>query len=207
MRVHPTNRTGGPARGVYILPATYYRSMRPSVALVRSREDRSLPSVFVPEPKASHRHPKRYSLRFESEADVDVAREHDVPLFFLTDRDMARLHYPMTFPPVLFATEAYREVISAPWITKEAVAPPDHPRDEDTITYLVKMAPLAARAVLDRNLRHLDRDYLARRITEERLNTQATSVRMPERLPRLVPVGPSLPKDQLDRVLAGNRAP
>ncbi|MGI0132111.1 MAG: hypothetical protein ACREDK_03315 [Thermoplasmata archaeon] len=180
--------------------------MNPSLSLVRSPSDRSLPPVFAPEPRASHRPRTRYVLRIRDEADVSAARKRGVPLLLLTDREMDRLDYPMRFPPVLFVPHDLRPVIAeSSFRVKEAIAPPAEPRDEDTVTYLLKLDPLAARAVLDRNLRKMDLDWLTIRITEEHLNSPATRVRMQDRLPKLVTVGDSWPRDQLARALARNR--
>ena len=147
----------------------------------------------------------RYTIRLRNEADVETARKAKVPVFLLTDRSMERLRYPMKFPPILFAAATYRAAVEAPWIVMESTSPPSKPRDEDLLTYLLRLDPLAARAVLDRNIQRLDRDYLTLRITEERLNARATRVRMHDRLPKLITIGDSLPKQQLNRVLARNR--
>jgi hypothetical protein len=179
--------------------------MQPAAVLVRSPSDRSLSSVFVPEPRVTHRPPTRYTVRLRNVADVDSARKAKVPLFLLTDHSMERLRFPMRFPPVLFAAATHRAAVDAPWIVMESTAPPSKTRDEDLITYLLKLDPLAARAILDRNVQRLDLDYLTLRITEERLNVQATRVRMQDRLPKLVTLGESLPKHALNRVLARNR--
>jgi hypothetical protein len=180
--------------------------MQPSVSLVRSPSDRSLPPIFVPVAKAPHRTHKPYELRIQSETDVEVARRAKVPLFVLTASDVSRLRYPMQFPSVLFSTSEWLAALRAPsFITKQAYALPEDPRDEDVITYLLRVDTIAARAVLDRNLRTIDRDLLTRRITEERLNARATRVRMQDRLPKLITVGESLPKQQLKHVLVRNQ--
>jgi hypothetical protein len=147
----------------------------------------------------------RYTLRLRNEADVEIARKAKAPLYLLTDHSMERLRYPMRFPPILFAAATYRPAVEAPWTVMEAAAPPSEPRDEDLLTYLLRLDPLAARAVLDRNIQRLDRDYLTLRITEERLNARATRVRMQSRLRKLITIGESLPEQQLNRVLARNR--
>jgi hypothetical protein len=180
--------------------------MQPAVSLVRSPTDRSLPSVFVAVPKVPHRTQKPYELHIESEQDVETARKAKVPIFALTASDVSRLRYPMQFPSVLFSTSEWLATLRAPsFVTKEAYALPEHPRNEDVITYLLRLDTIAARAVLDRNLKTVDRDLLTRRITEERLNARATRVRMQDRLPKLVTVGDSLPREQLKRILVRNR--
>lgn len=180
--------------------------MRPSISIVRSAADRSLPPIFVAVPKVPHRPRTPYEIHIDSDRDIEIALRAKVPLFALAASEVSRLHYPMQFPTVLFSTPDWLPALRAPsYVTKQAIAPPEQPADEDVVTYLLSMDTIAARAVLDRNLTTLDRDFLTRRITEERLNARATRVRMQEHLPKLITAGKPLARNQLRAALLRNR--
>jgi len=79
-----------------------------------------------------------------------------------------------------------------------------HPRLEDVFIAMLRFDVLAARALIERNIDLVDRDYLLKRILQEDLEEEATRVRLQDflSLPRK---GEPLPRDALERAASRNR--
>jgi hypothetical protein len=179
--------------------------MRAMTSFVRTGEDRT-PSVFVPLPEARGRPPVRFRLKVSSPQDVEDARKARVPVYLLTPTVVTALGCPIEFPPelvvarsALSATDTpYRTI---PFLSDRAVL---RPRFEDVALALLSVNRLAARVVLERNRARLDPQYLMKRVLQEDLEAQATSVRLFDLVPALSRVGPSLPKAAIERQLRKN---
>lgn len=169
--------------------------MELETALFRGRADRSLPStVFVRIRPPPHRPRDQYRLRLREPGDVAAIRRRGLRAFLLTAEVPTRLHYPMVFPPVLFADRrlvgltdsAFRLV---PFRSVELL--PDPPF-EALVAMMLQVDEIAARVLLVRNPR-FDPAMLARLIIGERLERPATLLRFQQFAPAIPVVGPRMP--------------
>lgn len=182
--------------------------MKAETLLVRSAEDRGLPSgLFRAQTHPSHRPRTFYHLVLHKAQDVDAARSLGVPVFAIRDSLVRMLGYPMRFPTMLLLPRHLRDAVETDmpiveFLSERAVR---DPQLEDIPVALLLFDVLAARAVAERNRDLLDTEYLLKRIIQEDLEEEATKVRFQDILPSLPTKGKPLPRAALERVLAGNR--
>ena len=180
--------------------------MRVEATLLKSPAERRPPSdILQREARSSHRPPNRYHLVVRDERDVERARSLGIPVFALRDELVTMLGYPMRFPSALVVPRSMRTAIESSlpileFLHEEAVA---RPRIEDIIIALLRLDPLAARAVLQRNRDLVDLAYLVKRVYQENLEKEATLVRLQDFVP-LPSVGEALPAAALERVASSN---
>lgn len=161
---------------------------------------------IVPVESKSHRPRKRFELKIRSAEDVHRARKMGVPLLLVQSEDLKMLRYPLRIPTTVLAPREFRNVLDStlPVRVFQSMAPFARPRIEDTVVFLLMHDPLAARAVVERNLELLDLVYLRKRILQEDLEREATQVRLQEYID--VPsVGEALPEAALKRAVRANR--
>ena len=154
----------------------------------------------------SHRPKKRFRIRIGSPKDADRARKKGYPIILIQSEDLRILHYPLRIPPTLLVPREFRDVLETPLSvrTLQSLEPFDRPRIEDIVIFLLMHDPLAARAVVERNLGLLDLPHLTKRIYQESLEEQATLVHLQDYV-AIPPVGDPLPREALQRTLQGNQ--
>jgi hypothetical protein len=126
----------------------------------------------------------------------------------LTDEWVGESGYPTKFRPWLVAAESIAPFLESSY----RVLPVRDPGSVETpglpelVSYLLRIDPLAARAVALRNRRRISRSELYRRIRNEGLEGPATRVRLQEIVPELPRVGEALPLEDLRFVDENNPA-
>ncbi len=181
--------------------------MEPESSLVRTVQDRRLPpAILRREGRTNHRPPARYRLTVRDAHDAREAHALGIPVFAIPDSAITMMGYPMRSPTLLVLPRRLRRVVdtSLPvveFVSEDAVM---RPRLEDIPVALLRFDLLAGRALIERNLDLLDRQYLLKRIYQEDLEEEATRVRLQDFLP-LPPRGEPLPERALRRVTAENR--
>jgi hypothetical protein len=136
-----------------------------------------------------------------------------LPVYLLTQEVVSAFRYPTRFPPrLLVAREVSPAVDSGfrriEFARREAAM---SPRFEDVIVAMLRIDPLAARALARRNPDLLDPVRLLVRVIEEDATRQATFVRLQQFAPGIPPVGEPIPARALERsdrnnVVTGLRA-
>ena len=180
--------------------------MRLDTRLIRSDRDKRIPARLLrTEAKESHRPRNRYRLVIRSASDAQNAVRARLPVFPIRDEMVTMLGYPMTFPTFIVVPRVARSAIESDlpvveFLSEQAVS---NPRIEDVMIAMLRFDPLAARALIRRNLDLLDKTYLAKRIYQEDLEEDATRVRLHELLP-FAPVGGTLPKEAIEKVDKAN---
>lgn len=126
-------------------------------------------------------------------------------MFPIRDDMVTMLGYPMRFPTLLVVPRAARSAVESnlPVVDFLADRAVSRPRLEDIMIAMLRFDPLAARALIHRNLDHVDKVYLAKRIYQEDLEEDATRVRLHELLP-FAPVGVPLSAEAIKRVDRAN---
>lgn len=154
----------------------------------------------------SHRPKKRFLVRISSPSDAERARKQGLPIILIQSQDLRILHYPLRIPPTLLVPREYRDVLETPLSVRvlQSLEPFDRPRIEDIVIFLLMHDPLAARAVVERNLDLLNLPHLTKRIYQESLEEQATLINLQDYI-TIPPVGDSLPREALQRALRGNQ--
>ncbi len=163
---------------------------------------------MVPEPVEPHRPRVRYTLRLDSRQDVETARSEGVPVFLLDPAIVTSLGHRMKFPPFLLVPRAIRPSIRTRLrvIEMESESSLREPKIEELVVALLRFDEIAARAVVLRNARSIDRVRLYRAVAREGLEREATRVHLSDFAPIPV-VGSSLEKGALDRIALRNTAP
>jgi hypothetical protein len=181
--------------------------MDAETVLVRNPRDRRLPrSLLEPERRENHRPRVRYRLVLHDAGEAEEARAHGIPVYAIPDSVVTMLGYPMRFPTLLVVPRGVRAAVTTElpiieFVSDRAVA---HPRLEDVFVAMLRFDVLAARALIQRNVEWIDRDYLLKRIFQEDLEEEATRVRLQDFLP-LPPKGEPLPRRALERAASANR--
>ncbi len=176
--------------------------MRSEIAFVMEPLDYRLPRrILVPERKPSHRPRVRYRIRIRTARDAAWARHAGIPVYLLAPGILAALGYPMTFPPHLIVARECAEIIESayPQIRFVSSDAAGHPRIEDLVVAMLRIDPLAARAVALRNREFVNPVRLLRRVVQEDVEREATLVRLQEVSPGIPDVGKPLPKAGLSR--------
>ncbi len=151
-------------------------------------EKAATPSIFVREPKSSHRPPTRYpSVRLRSKTDVETARKVGLPLSLLEPQRVERLGYPLSFRPRLLVLRSLRPLVETnyriiPMADPEAAR---NPTLEDTIVAMLAIDVLGARRIAVERRRELDPVRLLKRVLAENLEGRAYEVRLDEFAPGL----------------------
>lgn len=108
-----------------------------------------------------------------------MARRSGVPVWWLDSASVSALGYPLDFSPrvvvyapLIGAVESRRQRMPF-WSEKALVAP----RFEDVALMMLRIDPVGARIVLERNRDRVNASYLLRRVIEERMLTRATLAR------------------------------
>ncbi|MFQ5907657.1 MAG: hypothetical protein ACE5JE_02340 [Thermoplasmata archaeon] len=155
---------------------------------------------------ASHRPKKRFRVRIDSPRDAVRARKQGFPIILIQSDDLRILHYPMRIPPTLLVPREYRDVLDTSLAVRglQALEPFDRPRIEDIVVFLLMHDPLAARAVVERNLDLLDLPHLTKRIYQENLEEEATLVNLQDYV-TIPPMGDPLPREAVQRALRDNQ--
>jgi hypothetical protein len=181
--------------------------MESEPTLVRSPRDRLPPlAILRREGRTNHRPQTRYRLALRDAHDAREARALGIPVFAIPDSAITMMGYPMRSPTLLILPRRLRRVVdtSLPvveFVSEDAVM---RPRLEDIPVALLRFDVLAARALIERNVDLLDREYLLKRIYQEDLEEEATRVRLQDFVP-LPPKGEPLSERALRRVTAQNR--
>ena len=176
--------------------------MQLDTALVRSNADRRTPrAILRTEAKKPHRPRGRYRLRIRDANDAQIAKQENLPVFPIRDDMVTMLGYPMRFPTIIVVPRAARSAVESDlpvveFLSERAVS---NPRIEDIMIAMLRFDPLAARALIHRNLDLVDKTYLTKRIYQEDLEEDATRVRLHELLP-FSPVGAALPRQAIEKV-------
>ena len=113
----------------------------------------------------------------------------------MTPDDVASFGHAMTFPPFLVVARRFAGLVDTPFRIHvlESEEGALHPRVEDLVITMLKVDPFAARAVALGNPEFLDPVHLLRRVLQERVEREATLVRLQEISPGLPTVGAPLP--------------
>lgn len=128
-----------------------------------------------------------------------MLRRHGVPVHVLTSAWVTRHGYPVEFRPWLVVPERIADKIASTFRLL-TVRDEDAVRDpglEETITFLLRFDPIAARLVAVRNRRELDPHELYRRVRNEGVEGAATRVRLQEISPAIPRVGTSISRGEL----------
>lgn len=180
--------------------------MQVDTTLTRSSSDRGIPrAILRAEGKKPHRPRCRYRLVIRDARDAQIAKRENLPVFPVRDDMVTMLGYPMRFPTFIVVPRAVRSAIESDppvieFLSERAVS---NPRIEDIMIAMLRFDPLAARALISRNLDLVDKTYLAKRIYQEDLEEDATRIRLHELLP-FSPVGAALPARAIERVDKAN---
>jgi hypothetical protein len=181
--------------------------MRTQLALVREPSDRTLSrSVFVLAERPPHRPVARYDrIVIRSERDAELVRKANLPICPFTAKWVTALGYPIRFPTRLIIARSLLPIVETnlgviPFTSEEATRAL---RPEDSAIAMLRFDRIGARALLDRNPRW-DRNYLTRRVWEERLGRRATFVRFFDVLPHVPREGRELDAADLARKLRKN---
>jgi hypothetical protein len=175
--------------------------------LLRQRGEHPLPVALLrPASRRRGRPRVEYLPTVRTAEDAAVLRRHGVPLYVLTSDWVSRHGYPVEFRSWLVVPERIAgKVTSAlrilPVRDEEAVREPGL---EETIAFLLRFDPIAARVVAVRNRRGLDPHELYRRIRNEGVESAATRVRLQEFSPAIPRVGTSISRRELAWVEKNN---
>lgn len=149
-------------------------------------EKAATPSIFVPEPKASHRPPARYrTVRIRSKADVEIARRAGLPLSLLEPERIESLGYPLSFRPrLLIPTQLERMVETRfrPLVLTDAEAA-RNPTLEDLVVAMLRIDALGARRIAHEHQNEIDSLRLLKRVLAENLEGRAYEVRLDQYAP------------------------
>jgi hypothetical protein len=174
--------------------------MRLEGAVLREAGEHPLPvAVLRPATRRRGRPRVEYCPTVRSEADANLLRRHGVPVHLLTSDWVSHHGYPVDFRPWLVVPERIAgKVASAfrvlPVRDEDAVRDPGL---EETIVFLLRFDPIAARLVSVRNRRALDPHELYRRVRNEGVEGPATRIRLQELSPAIPRVGTSIPRSEL----------
>lgn len=180
--------------------------MQLEAKLIRSDREKRIPiRLLRREAKEPHRPRGRYRLVIRDTDDAQIAKRENLPLFPIRDDMVTMLGYPMRFPTILVVARAARSAIESKlpvveFLSERAVI---NPRIEDIMIAMLRFDPLAARALISRNLDLVDKTYLVKRIYQEDLEEDATRVRLHELLP-FSPVGAALPEQAITKLDRAN---
>lgn len=184
------------------------------VSLTRpAGESHRAPAVFVPEERRPTRPKIRYRARLDSAADVEAARRERLPVYLLTPEIVSAFRYPSRFPPRLLVAREVSDAVDSTYrriefLRRDAAWAP---RFEDVVVAMLRVDPLAARALVKRNPGLLDPERLLVRVIEEDAAREATFVRLQEFSPSIPAVGEPIAAKALERsdrnnVVVGLRA-
>jgi len=174
--------------------------------LIRSNREKSIPKALLRrEERESNRPRSRYRLVIRDAEDAQLAKRHNLPVLPIRDDMVTMLGYPMKFPTILVVPRALRSAMESnlpviEFLSERAVI---NPKIEDIMIAMLRFDPLAARALISRNLDLVERTYLAKRIYQEDLEEDATRVRLHELLP-FSPVGAALPAQAIMKLDKSN---
>ncbi len=180
--------------------------MHLDVALVRSAQERGLPrDLIVRDPRPSHRPRERLALRIARPEDVDRVRRFKLPIFVVREDQLEMLGYPMRLAPLVVAARVLEPALRSDlrvvtFVSEEAAR---RPRLEDLLVAILKVDPIAARALLERNRDLLDLAYLTKRVYQEDLEPAATAVRFQDVLD-LPPAGEVPAAAAIERLARAN---
>jgi hypothetical protein len=185
-----------------------YVMMAAPPVLVRSGRA-AASAVFVPVSPARGRPRVEFRARVRSRADAEEARRANVPLFVLTREMVAGLGYPVNLPDLLLVAESIRGAIDStlaviPFVSEDAVR---DPRVEDVIVALLRVNPLIARVLLERNRSDVQSEYLLKRVLVESVERLATRVRFQDVVPTIPVVGDALSQAAISHELARDLRP
>src|SRR3990172_6785157 len=134
--------------------------MRLDTRLIRSDRDKRIPARLLrTEAKESHRPRNRYRLVIRNASDARNAVRARLPVFPIRDEMVTMLGYPMTFRTFIVVPRVARSAIESDlpvveFLSEQAVS---NPRIEDVMIAMLRFDPLAARALIRRNLDLLDK--------------------------------------------------
>jgi hypothetical protein len=180
--------------------------MQMHTMFTKNHADKSIPvAILEVEGRKPHRPRNRYRLVIRDDNDARIAKRAKLPIFPIHDSMVTMLGYPMRFPTLIVVPTTARSAIQSDLPVVEFVSgrAVSNPRIEDIMIAMLRFDPLAARALICRNLDSVDKAYLAKRIYQEDLETDATRVRLYELLP-FSPVGEALPAHAIARVDRAN---
>ena len=144
--------------------------------------------------------------RVRSAKDVADLRRHRIPAILLTADWVTRAGYPVEFRPWLVVPDALSSQIASDFRILP-VRDDDSLRDPgpvELVTFLLRFDPLAARVVARRNRTRLDPNELYRRVRNEKLERQATKVRLQEFSPAIPREGTPLDPEELEWIERNN---
>ncbi len=188
--------------------------MEVAISFVRPpRATHRVAAVFVAEERRRQRPKTRYRAHLWTPEDVEEARREQLPVYLLTPEIVSAFGYPVRFPPRLLVAREVAQAVDSTFAkiefaSREGVAAP---RLEDVIVAMLRVDPLAARALARRNPELLDPQRLLVRVIEEQAQREATFVRLQEVAPAIPRTGDSVPSEALARqdrtnVVVGLRA-
>jgi hypothetical protein len=183
--------------------------MRVQGALVREAGEHAPPQSLFRRIRSPRGRPvARYRALVRSASDVRRLRRRRVPVYLLTDEWVGNSGYPTRFRPWLVVAESIAPLLDSSFRVLPVRDPGsvESPGLPELVSYLLRVDPLAARAVALRNRSRLNRSELYRRIRNERLEGAATRVRLQEVVPELPEVGEPLPLEDLEYVDENNPA-
>jgi hypothetical protein len=140
-----------------------------------------------------------YVATIRTPEDAISLRRRGLPVYVLTSDWVSRHGYPVEFRPWLVVPERIANKVTSafrilPVRDEDAVRDPGL---EETVTFLLRFDPVAARLVAVRNRRNLDAHELYRRVRNEGVEAAATRVRLQEFSPAIPRVGSSISRSEL----------
>ncbi len=164
-------------------------------------ETHRVPAVFVPEERRRRRPKTRFRARLDTPEEVERARHEGLPVYLLTPEIVSAFRYPIRFPPRLLVSREVSPAVDSVFqkIEFRRGEAAGSPRFEDLGVAMLRVDPLAARALVKRNPELLDPERLLVRVIEERVQREATFVRLQEISPAIPVVGESIPLAPLRR--------
>jgi hypothetical protein len=155
--------------------------------------------IARPARRARGRPRTRVRLDLRTAEDVETARRYGIPVYLLTPELVTGLGYPVVFPPRLLVAQEVTAAVdtSFPRLVVSSTEAVRSPRIEDVIVALLRIDPLAARAVAVRNRRSVEPDQLLRRVVQAEVEGEATRVNLQELAPAIPRIGPVLPVELL----------
>jgi hypothetical protein len=144
-------------------------------------EKAATPSIFVAEPKVSHRPTTRYrSVRIRTKEDVETARRAGLPLTLLEPATVERLGYPLSFRPRLLLPRSFESAVETTFrrLTFSDPTAAKNPTIEDIVVAMLSIDALGARRIAYENRNAIDPVRLLKRVLAEDLEGRAFEVRL-----------------------------
>ncbi len=176
----------------------------------KSKKYEKYPETFQQIKKKPRKPKKKFKLQINDKKDAEKALQSNIPILIVESEDTAILKYPMTIPKTIITPREYVDAIETSFDihSLQSTLPFQEnngltPKLEDTVTYILYLDPIAARAMVKRSEQNLDLKYLQKRIYQENLEEPATKARLQDFI-NLPEKGKPLEKEKLKEITRKN---